>query len=617
MRAAARDAWPEAATLARSQGGTAPIIIEWMRLRDRDTEARFADYHDFLTQYSDWPGLPLLRRRGEQSLTASVPAKDVLSYFSAGKPQTANGALHYARALRESGKTAEAEAELARAWRELAFTEEEHKLYLSRYSSLLAPHHTARLDAVLWRGAFTEATYMRPLVDDGWAALLDARRALRQDQPGVDTLIAKVPAQRAMDAGLAYERMQWRARKGRMEAAVELMLERSDTAEKLGRPEAWADRRRRYARQYMRDKNYLQAYRIASIHQLTEGNAFADLEWLSGYIALRFLNEPGVALSHFRRFRAAVASPISLGRAGYWEGRALEALGEPDMAGIAYAFGAEFQTSFYGQLAAEKAGISMDPRLTGSEGFPDGANADFRQSTVYKAGVSLHQARDLAQSARFFAHLAESMERDQIGSMTRRLEVLDSPYIQLRIAKRAASMGMSLHRAYFPLTDFTLRNTPNVSRELALSIARRESEFNPSVISHAGARGLMQLMPGTAQLMSRETGLDYNLARLTQDAAYNARLGTAYLQRLTGDFGKNVPLIAAGYNAGPGRPIAWIERYGDPRSSQVDAVDWIEHIPFRETRNYVMRIMESLAPYRARMSGQVSDWTLSQELKAR
>lgn len=617
LTSVARDQWSEAARQARAQGGTAVPIVEWHRLRDRDSGADFDDYRAFLRDYGDWPGLPWLRARGEAVMDARTPRAHVLEYFRTDDPQTANGSYWLALALLADGRSQAAHDTLIRAWTTMSFDSEEEALYLGRFRDLLAPHHEARLDDALWRGAYREAGRMQPLVGQGWQALARARQGLRQDQPGVDGLISAVPESLRDHPGLAFERMAWRMRKGRIMPAAELMQAQSISSKGLGRPEEWSDRRRRIARQLMRDKNYREAYLIASSHKMTAGSNFADLEWLSGYIALRFLDAPAAALDHFKRFQGAVASPISLGRAGYWQGRAYEAMGEAEQARAAYGFGAEYQTSFYGQLAAERAGIAPDPLLAGGERFPDGATAGFRGSSVYQAGVSLHQARSWALSARFFAHLAESLGRDQIGSMAARIEVLRNPYLRLAVAKRAASMGLTLHKAYYPLMSISTRATPDVEPELALAIARRESEFNHTVVSHAGARGLMQLMPGTAKLMAPKVGVPYDLGRLTRDPSYNAALGTGYLQRLRSQFGGSTVLVAAGYNAGPGNPRKWVARYGDPRSGSVDVVDWIEHIPFRETRNYVMRVMESLAPYRARLAGQTGSLGLEDALKAR
>ena len=615
MKAVRADEWATARSEARNDGEIALAIVEWRRLRAGEGE--FEDYLEFLSLYPHWPGMPFLRRKGEAIIPAAAASRDVVAFFDGHEPQTGAGAMRLAAALGALGRQEEANALIVKAWREMRLDPEAESVLTAQYGRLLAEHHFDRLDLLLWNGRFTEAERMRYRVPEGYRALMDARMALRQDLPGVDVLIGRVPDDLAKHPGLAYERSEWRSRKGRREAVAELIIEQSMSAESLGLPEKWAPRRRILARQLMRAGKTREAYLVAAEHHLSEGSDFADLEWLAGFLALRKLDNAAAATAHFRRFRSAVKSPISLGRAGYWEGRAHEALGEMEAALTAYEFGAEFQTSFYGQLAAEKAGIPMDPRLTGTEEFPDPESAALTKSSVFRAGKALHGAGELVLAARFFSHLAESLSRTEIGTLTRATETLDAPYIQLQIAKRAASMGMMLHRAYFPVMPISVDDRPDVEPELALSIARRESEFNPTVISPAGARGLMQVMPATASSTAAEIGLNYTLARLTSDPGYNARIGTAYLQTLREQFGDSTVFVAAAYNAGPSRPRRWAKDYGDPRGGGVDAIDWIEHIPFRETRNYVMRVTESLAPYRARLTGETSGLTLSEELTAR
>jgi soluble lytic murein transglycosylase len=616
MEAARVQDWDRAEQLARGDGTVAVAVIEWHRLRAGD--GTFADYQRFIADHSDWPGMEFLRLRGESRIPAAAPPAQVLDYFTAQPPQSGDGVLRFAHALEVTGNHTAAVAEAVRGWTTMSLDSQQENVLLATYGSDLADHHAARLDDLLWRGQYSEAERMRGRVTKGHRALLDARLALQRDAPGVDGFISAVPAELVDDPGLAFDRMEWRARKGRSDDVVALMLERSATPELLGRPEYWADRRISVARDLMREGRAREAYLIASQHHLAEAGAdYADLEWLSGYISLRKLDAAGAALAHFRRFRAAVSSPISLGRAGYWEGRAHEALGEYDAAAVAYAFGAEFQTSFYGQLAAERAGIPMDPLMTGTEDFGDDADAAFLRSSVYRAGRLLDAAGEPGLAARFFSHLAESLTRGQIGQLTRATEDLNDPYIQLAIAKRAAEAGHMLHRAYFPIMGTPVETRGDVSREFGMSIVRRESEFNSDAVSHAGALGLMQLMPGTARMMAGKLGATYSLARLTSDPAYNAQLGTAYLQDLIDRFGPGVALVSSGYNAGPGRPARWIGEYGDPRNEDVDVVDWIESIPFNETRNYIMRVSESIGPYRARLTGELGPITLTEDLRGR
>lgn len=613
LRMAAQGDYEDArAQSARIRDTAARDVVEWTLLRA--SQGSFEDYRAFLDRNPDWPGLPLLRRRGERTIPRSASAAAVLDYFDGQPPQTGVGALRLAAALQATGDEAAATAAVIRAWRNFPMLSGEHKAFLERHGKAIAPHHAHRLDHLLWERHRTSAGLMLPLVSAGQRKLAEARIALQTLAPGVDGKIAAVPSSLRNDPGLAQDRFVWRARKGRSESARELLRERSGSVASLGRPEEWANRRRSLARDLMRDDRDREAYRLASSHQLTEGRHFADLEWLSGFIALRKLDDAETALRHFRMFRTAVASPISLGRAGYWEGRALEALGRNGDAAAAYAFAAEFQTSFYGQLAAERAGIAPDRGLLGNERYPGWKQAGFADSSVLKAALALHAANQNTLAERFMVHLCESLSPQEMGQLADLAFDLGEPHIALMIAKFAARGGITLQRAYHPVTDVIDRDLP-VNPALTLAIARRESEFDPRVISPAGARGLMQLMPRTGAEMAKVTGDRFSEARLITDPAFNARLGTAYLAELIEDFGPNLPLIATGYNAGPSRAVSWSRRFGDPRGMTTDqVVDWIEHVPFRETRNYIMRVTESRVVYGIRLTGQADELGVSELL---
>ena len=381
----------------------------------------------------------------------------------------------------------------------------------------------------------------------------------------------------------------------------------------LGEAERWAGWRRGLARAEMRAGKTDVAYRLAANHGLTGGSDFADLEWLAGYIALTYKKDGDLALKHFLRFRGSVETPISLGRAGYWEGRAHELLGDAENARLAYAFGAEYQTSFYGLLAAEKAGLPMDPELTGAEVFPPWTETRLAGSSVFAAARLFIATGERNLAEQFLRHLAETLPREEIGSLGAFLQSVDEPHLAVMVGKAAAGRGIVVSAAYYPVVDLGVPDMP-VPPELALAIARRESEFDPVVMSGVGARGLMQLMPGTAEEVARYLELPYSKDRLVTDPAYNARLGTAYLDELMTTFDGNIVMVSAGYNAGPGRPMRWMSERGDPRRGAIDMIDWIEHIPFDETRNYVMRVAESLPVYRARLAGQVEPLRIMDEL---
>ncbi|RVV99058.1 lytic transglycosylase domain-containing protein [Mesobaculum littorinae] len=607
--------WSDALSEAAKAGPVARDVFEWHRLRaGRGT---FDEAIAFLRRRGDWPGLPYLKEQMEESLPFEGRGPDVIAFFADTTPETGHGAVALVEAFAQIGNEGDAQAEATLAWLTLPMDAESEALLLARYPDVLEPHHRARLDMLLWRGAEAAARRMLARVDDtGLAALAEARLALRQNRAGVDDLIEAVPAALQSDPGLAYERFRWRLGHGLKESAIELMIARSSQAADLGQADAWAAHRGDLARELMRAGDHETAYAVAAAHHLREGGTYSDLEWLSGYLALRFLDAPAKALEHFRHLRLSVDTPISLGRAGYWEGRAHEALGDVEGAQAAYAFGAEYQTSFYGLLAAERGGLPLDPALTGKETYPSVSVSAFRDSSVLEAALLLQSAgeRDLAE--RFMVHLGETLTETELGTLADVALALGEPHIALRVAKQAARMGYTLPRSYFPVIELGVADMP-VSRELALAIARRESEFNPGVSSGVGARGLMQLMPGTARDVAREIGVAYSSERLFTDPSYNARLGTTYLAGLIRQFGDTPVLVSAGYNAGPGRPLTWMRDRGDPRSDEVDVVDWIEHIPFDETRNYVMRVAESLPVYRARLTGETGPLNFTDELKGR
>ncbi|MFT4792186.1 MAG: soluble lytic murein transglycosylase [Paracoccaceae bacterium] len=612
---AASDAkgWDDAeALVAQLRDPTATDLALWMRLRGDNPS--WPALYDFLTRHPDWPGTSRLRRTAEGVMPAGLPAAETIAFFAPEAPATGTGALALARALLAAGRGAAADAEALRAWTTLSMTSAEEDAFLSAFPRTLAAAHWARLDMLLWQGIEGQAARAAARMGKAEQALATARSGLRANNKGVNTLIDAIPASRADDAGLAWERFNWRTSRGLGDGAEELLLERSTSAAALGRPEAWADRRRSMARQAQRDGRIDTAYRIASRHHLTEGSDYADLEWLSGWLALRFMNDPARALAHFQRLEAAVATPISLGRAGYWIGRALEASGDAKGARTAYIRGARHQTSFYGQLAAEKLGGAPDDVLAAAYPIARMPEREFGPPDVLRAALLLNAAEERGLSHWFFTHLAQRAKGEtEFAALAGLALKIDRPEIAVRIAKIAAESGSILPAAYHPLTELAQMQGP-VPKALALAIARQESEMNSQAISPAGARGLMQLMPGTAKLVAGKLDLPYGFARLTEDWRYNATLGQEYLSWLIRDFGA-LPLAAAGYNAGPNRVRSWLERYGDPRGRGTEVmIDWIETIPFNETRNYAQRVMEGLHVYETRLSGEAAPVTLSARL---
>ncbi len=605
FEAAAKSDWPAAnAQLPQSDALTQDLLI-WTWLRAEESTAPYTVYRDFLARRPDWPGLERLRAQGELAIPVGTPASDVVAFFAGAQPQTGEGAVKLINAHSAQGDTDGAAKMLREIWRGVSLTEEGQAALLGAYGRSLAPHHTERADAALWAGRTGDALAVLDLVPARDKPALAARIALQRGAADADRLYAALPATERETPGVALARFNHLTARGDYTEAAAFVLSRNGSAAALGQPARWAGSRSTVARWLMREGDYGRAYEVARQHQLSaaDGEAFADLEWLTGYIALRFLADPASAIAHFDAMARAVSGPISMSRAGYWLGRAHERRGDQVSAAAAYAGAAHFQTAFYGLLAAERLGLSLDPDLAGREVFPDWRQAPFVGTDTARAALTLLSAGQRSGAVVFFLQLARQLDRTELGQLDQILAAMNEPFFRLLVAKTALDRGILIPAAYFPIHPLAEMDLP-VSPELALSVARRESEFNATVGSPVGALGLMQVMPGTAEMVARDLGLDYDKWRLVNDWEYNATLGARYLADLEERFGPSPVMIAAGYNAGPRRPLEWMDARGDPRQGQIDIVDWIEMIPFKETRNYVQRVTEAIPIYRARLSGQ-------------
>lgn len=589
--------WTEAERVAIKDGQAALDVVLWTKLRVGDGTAR--EVMDFLSRNKDWPGLPYLRKRSEPVFETAETAQ-ILAFFGDSLPQTAQGALIYARALTRNGQTSKAELMIQNAWVDFSMDQKTQDVFVSQFGGVIKPLHETRLINLLWSDDHAGARAMVPLVSADLAALLQARIALRKKEGDVNALIDAVPARLRDHPVLAHARFEWRMTSDFRESGISFLRERSKSAVLLGKPRAWVTYRERIIRDMLYDGQGKQAYEFAKNHHLTDGDDFAVLEWLAGYIGLKYRNDAKAAIGHFDRFLKAVETPISLGRGYYWMGRAYDTLGQKDQAKAAYIKGAEHQTSYYGILAAEQAGIGFGPEFFEWSELPDWRTASFVNTSVFKAAILLLSADQLSLGERFLTHLAETMDDQEILQLTDFLEEAQRSHVLVMVGKRAANYGRNFPRPYFALHAM-IGMPSRVPIELSLSIARRESEFDQSVVSPVGALGLMQVMPKTGAEMAGDIGIAFDQSRMTTDWRYNVELGNTYLTELGERFGGNPVLMSVGYNAGPSRAERWMERLGDPRKSGVDIIDWVEMIPFDETRNYVMRVTESLPIYRARL----------------
>lgn len=467
-------------------------------------------------------------------------------------------------------------------------------------------------DIILWR---------KLRAGDGTDAEYQDYSSRRGTWPGGDALRkALYGGGGSGGSGLSGEaRDAWRSfsrsfRGRNYDAAEQKLLAVTGSALTLGAPEVWAKRRLSLARRAAREGRWQNAYLMASQHFLTPlaGYNYSDCEWVSGWVALRKLNDPQTAIRHFRAFRDSVETPISLGRGGYWLGRAYEAAGNQAEAERWYADGAQYQTSFYGQLSAAKIG-AKGLKMLEQGGLPDWRTHPLMQSDEVRLGATLYYADQDRLAMATFNRLGQTLPAGALAPLARLVLDMGQPHYAVRIAKRAARRGVIIMPAYYPLHEISKYAT-KVEPAFALSIARQETELNPIAVSRAGARGLMQLMPATARKVASWIGEDYSKSRLLSDWRYNVRLGETYLNRRTNQFSGSYVMAAAAYNAGAGRVDQWNAEFGDPRTGQIDILDWMEQIPFNETRNYVQRVMEGLYVYRSRLADYAGPMTIEKDL---
>lgn len=584
-----------------ARDGRLSTVLEWFRLRDSRVQAPMGDYNRFLTSHPDFPSLPLIAYRREQALLDGADAADLRRLFAKAGPVTPDGKARWALQLAEDGKRAEALALARKVWREQNPDRKlEADLYRTFRKDFDPDDHWRRLDRLLWEYQTSAATRMKGRVSADVWRLANARLRLRGRRAGVDQAVAAVPARLKDDAGLIYERVRFRRKTGQDSGAQDLLLAAGVVGGEVER--LWIERRIQF-RNLVKVAAWDKAYRIARDHGVPSGAAFAQAEFEAGWIALRFLGKPREALRHFQTLFNNVSYPVSRARGAYWSARAYLALGDAKSAQAWFAEAASHPFTYYGQLAVHELGSSQLTLKTPPSVVANSQQA-FNAEKLPAIIIRLHEIGENRLAKRFLAHLVKTSSRPDIHVLTAGLVAsLDSPAVTLTAGKLAARDRVVIPQAAYPVVAAPGRQG-HIPAELAHAITRQESAFDQYAISHAGARGLMQLMPATAKRVAQSQNLAYSRTRLTQDPAYNTRLGGAYLADQIQRFGGYLPMAAAAYNAGPHRVDRWLGDYGDPRAGAGDPVDWIETIPFSETRNYVQRVMEALQVYRVRLSGQ-------------
>ncbi|NTF06973.1 lytic transglycosylase domain-containing protein [Agrobacterium rubi] len=554
-----------------------------------------------------WPGIATLRANSERAmLRESLQPSDVIAYFATTTPETPEGTLALATAFNtSSGHSDQAQTLIRRIWTSETMDTGLEDRVLSQFSGLLSvADHKARMDYLMYRNRVSQAKRFAdlgkvPQLYTAWAAVL-------QKSKTAAVVLNAVPAAMRNDPAYLFARIENLRHQQKYEEAAALLAQAPKDPAQLGDPGEWWNERRIVARGLADLGDFKQAYNIVANHSATSAVDIADAEFHAGWYALRALQDPTSAAKHFNALLQASNRPLSASRAYYWLGRTAEA-GGPGDARDYFTKAAANPGTFYGQLAAARIGTTTI-KVT----YPSPTDSDrqhFADREAVRAIERLEAAGYSWRADSLYRALAEQMDSPgELAILATRAEANNNHQVSLQIGKTAFSRGVDAAALAYPIG--VIPGSANISgsgKALAYAIARQESAFNPAAVSPANARGLLQLLPGTAKGVASRHGMDFTQAKLTTDAGYNATLGAHYLGEQIDSFGGSYILTFVAYNAGPKRVPEWIDRYGDPRGKPIDdVVDWIERIPFPETRNYVQRVMENYQIYKTRL-GQKAD----------
>ena len=579
-------------------------ILAWAIALSADPGVGSDEIANAAAMLPNWPGMAALRRNSERALAREKPAPQiVINAFAGTAPLTKDGTVLLARSHVALGDAKGARAVLAPYWRSEKLEASDEQAIIREFGKILTTaDHRARMEQMLYHERVSSAERVVGL--SGAPALFKAWVAVIKKDRSAASLLESVPAAQR-ETGFYYVQALSLRRAEKYTLAAAAMLRAPKDRSALVDPDAWWIERRVLSRELLDLGKPDLAYRVAAAHSAESASSAADAEFHAGWYALRSLGDAKTAAAHFARIAKVSSTPISLSRAYYWLGRAAEA-GGPGSAQTYYQQSARYGATYYGQLASAKLG-----RQTITAEYPSPSLTD-RQNFAGREAVQAIQRLEAAGHAwradGLYRDLAEQLTSPgELALLAAQAEKRGNHYLALRVGKIAGNRGLDIGALAHPTGAIPASaKMSTAGKALAYAIARQESEFNPSAVSGVGARGLLQLLPGTAKEMARKSGLAYSADRLTTDAGYNATLGAAYLSTQLDRFDGSYVMTFAGYNAGPSRAVDWARRYGDPRGQNIDmVVDWVERIPFTETRNYVQRVMENYQIYKMRLAGSM------------
>lgn len=586
-------------------------LAEWFILRNSETNANFNRYAAFISANPEWPSIPQLRRRAEARLWQEKSNAATVHRFTADQPMTGKGKFALARALLAEGDRDGAQRLVRDAWRTDELSERSEEDSYEVFGDLLTKDdHRARMDKRLGVKDYAGARRAAKRLDDDALAIVKACSAVTGKANKAKDYLDDVSTEARKDLGYVLCRAQWHLQKDRLDDAAQVILAASPDMMAAQDTDAWWRERRLIARKLLDQGKFSTAYEVVRTAAVPAMEVYrVDYHFMCGWIALRYLDDPKTALTHFAYIDEGSSNPIALSRAHYWRGRAAEALGATADARASYKAAARYPTAYYGQLARARLGIDrielraptavlasdtaapMDERVRGAE-------------MLYEVGerdVVYYYADDLAEQS------TDARVLEALGELAGRR---NDARAMLEIGKSALARGLALDHYAFPTIGIPAHKqvAPEIELSIIYGVARTESAFDQRDKSPANAVGLMQVTPEAGRDTAKRFGLSYDWEKMVSDPVYNTQMGAAELSALLSEYRGNQIMTFAGYNAGRGRVREWVQARGDPRDPKVDPVDWVERIPLSETRNYVQRVMENVLVYRVRFedSGTVA-----------
>ena len=583
-------------------------LVTWMHLKTTQNSASFNDYKKFIEQHEKYPRINRIKYLAETKIyLKNNSPTSIINWFDRHPPLGGIGKIKLAEAYLEQKKYDKVENLIKEGWITANIPKNDLGYYRAKFKKFLTTDdHIKRADHLAWEKKYWDLKRMLKYLPSDEKALYNARQILMSNSYGVDNAISKVPNHLKTNIGLEYDRLRWRNRRGRLEGSLEILYKNSNRTEaQMVRPDKWWEQRKSVTRALIYKKRYKSAYKIASEHALSSGPEFAEAEWLSGWIALTFLKSPEYAISHFQNFYNNVGYPISLARGAYWLGSTYKNLGDKDLSFKYFSEGAKFPMTYYGQLSFNEIKPGENFELIDQSSFSKDYEKEFRKNKLINHVILLTEL-DASQLAKdIIKYLATlNVEKGSEVLAAKLATEVERYDFAIQISKQA-----SYEKRFYNKYNYPIINTPKVinnktmpNQEVVLAIIRQESEFDRRANSWAGARGMMQLMKYTAKIVAKQAKLPYSISRLTKDPEYNIKLGSYYFNSLMEDYNGIFPFAIAAYNAGPNRVKTWRRINGDPSKGQLSYVNWIELIRFKETRNYVQRVLENINVYKYMLS---------------